>query len=379
MRRALTVLIVGTSVLAATGAYFAVQAPAPDDAPHPFNQDRNATWLEHRWLEKPQPAAASEALLSMLAAHGVRYVYPHIIPFDRKGRLPVHSREQMRAFLQAARRVAPSMKVVPWIGGVRVGYRRMRSGTIDLSDIAQRQQIVAECRGLIDEGFDGVHVDIEPVDDGNVEFVALLNALRTAIGPDHLLSVSAIRPGPVALPITRNFIWTAPYYRRLAAATDQVVVMMYDTGLPTVALYRRYVAYAARLLATTLGPHSQTRVLFGVPTYDESGLMHRAGVETLENALLGVVAGLRGTGEGGTFEGVAVYAEWTTDAEEWATYDRVWRGVVYNGDVPSAFHLSGRRYSGFGVSTQTPQRMQPCTSGQCGDNRSAALLSSSRR
>jgi hypothetical protein len=48
-------------------------------------------------------------------------------------------------------------------------------------------------------------------------------------------------------------------------------------------------------------------------------------VETPENALLGVVSGLRGRA-GGTFEGVALYAEWTTDPEDWAVYERVWRG-----------------------------------------------------
>jgi hypothetical protein len=53
--------------------------------------------------------------------------------------------------------------------------------------------------------------------------------------------------------------------------------------------------------------------------------MHRKGVETPENALLGVVSGLRGR-TGGTFEGVALYAEWTTDPEDWAVYERVWRG-----------------------------------------------------
>jgi hypothetical protein len=56
------------------------------------------------------------------------------------------------------------------------------------------------------------------------------------------------------------------------------------------------------------------------------GLQHRAEVETLENALLGVISGLRGKPEGGTFEGVALYAEWTTDAGEWAVYERLWRG-----------------------------------------------------
>ena len=75
-----------------------------------------------------------------------------------------------------------------------------------------------------------------------------------------------------------------------------------------------------------LQARSRARVLMGVPTYDETGLMHRAQRRDPENAILGIVAGLRGLGGGGTFEGVALYAEWTTDADEWAVYEKLWRG-----------------------------------------------------
>jgi spore germination protein YaaH len=186
--------------------------------------------------------------------------------------------------------------------------------------------MVAECRGLIDEGFDGIHLNVEPVDDGNVEFLSLLRALRTAIGPDRVLSLSAIRPGPLRLPFAPNFLWTPAYYARIGEVADQIVVMAYDTALPTPSSYRRYLSYVARSVTTDLAPSSRARVLVGIPTYDETGLMHRAGVETPENALAGLVAGLRGLGTGGTFEGVALYAEWTTDDTEWATYERLWRG-----------------------------------------------------
>jgi hypothetical protein len=300
--------------------------PAADLRPHPFNQDRNAVWLEHRWLEREQPEAEMEALLVKLRDHGVQYVFPHLIPFNGSGRLPVHSREQLRAFLRTARRVSPELKVLPWVGGLRVGVRRARQGTIDLSDLGQRQRIVAECRGLIDEGFDGIHLNLEPVDDGNVDFLALLRALRVAVGQDRILSLSAIRPGPVAIPMAPNFVWTLDYYARVAAVSDQLVIMAYDTGLPTPGLYRRYVAWAARAATEALAQHkARARLLIGIPTYAETGFMHRAGVETPENALLGVVAGLRGMG-GGTVEGVALYAEWTTDAAEWDVYERLWRG-----------------------------------------------------
>jgi hypothetical protein len=327
VRRAALRVLLAVLASGVLGLAYLSLAPAGDRAPHPFNQDRNAVWLEHRWLEKQQPAAEIEALLAGLDRRGVRYVFPHLIPFNSAGRLPVHSREQMRGFLETARRVAPDMKVLPWVGGLRVGYRRTRPGTLDLADLGQRQRIVAECRGLMDEGFHGVHLNVEPVDDGNVDFLSLLMALRTALGSGRILSLSAIRPGPFAVPVAPNFLWSLDYYSRVAALADQVVVMAYDTGLPTPALYTRYVAYAASAVTSRLVQRgSRARILVGVPTYDEGGLMHRLGVETPGNALAGIVAGLRGLGGGGTFEGVALYAEWTTDEREWAVYERLWRG-----------------------------------------------------
>jgi hypothetical protein len=307
----------------AAGVYIAY-APYGDTAAHPFNQDRNAVWLEHRWLEKPHSVEEMEQMFRFLDHHGIVYAYPHLIPFDSAGRLPLHNREQMRAFLASARQVAPNMKVLPWVGGLRVGYRRSRPGTLDLGDLGQRQRIVAECRGLMDEGFDGIHLNVEPVANGDDDYLALLRALRAAVGTG-ILSLSATRPGPVAPAFAPNFFWTADYYARIADAADQVVLMTYDTAIPTPSLYRRYVAYAAATVTADLAPSHHTRVLVGIPTYDETGLMHRKGVETPENALLGVVSGLRGRA-GGTFEGVAIYAEWTTDPEDWAVYERVWRG-----------------------------------------------------
>ena len=61
-------------------------------------------------------------------------------------------------------------------------------------------------------------MNVEPVDDGNVEFLALLRALRTAIGPDHVLSLSAIRPGPLRLRFAPNFLWTGEWAPDLSAA-----------------------------------------------------------------------------------------------------------------------------------------------------------------
>jgi hypothetical protein len=314
------------AVAAAAGLVYFAYAPAGDTSPHPFNHDRNAVWLEHRWLERSHPVAEMEALFEKLRRRGIAYAFPHVIPFGAEGRLPPHDRAQMRAFLAVARRVAPELRILPWVGGLRAGYRRQRPGTLNLSDLNQRQRIVAEVRGLVDEGFDGVHLNIEPVDDGNVDFLALLRALRPALGPGHILSLAATRPAPIGVPLAPNFVWSPGYYARVAAESDQMVIMAYDTAIPTAPLYRRYLAWAtASVTGALVASGSDARVLMGVPTYDDYGFMHRAGVETLPNALPGIVAGLRGLGAGGTFEGIAIYAEWTTSDADWAAYERYWR------------------------------------------------------
>lgn len=328
MKRLILFLKVSALLLVIGGAglvYFAY-VPAGDADPHPFNHDRNAVWLEHRWLERPHSEEEMVELLEMLQRRGIAYAYPHLIPFDEKGTLSPHDREQMRAFLALSREVAPDLRILPWVGGLRVGYKRQRRGTVSLPDLTQRQRMVAEVRGLIDEGFDGIHLNIEPINNGNVEYLALLRALKTAVGPGRVLSLAAIRPGPIGIPVAPNFVWSPDYYARVASVADQIVIMAYDTAIPTPPLYRRYLAWATASVAGALvASGSDARVLMGVPTYEDFGLFHRRDVETLDNALLGVVEGLRGLGAGGTFEGVALYAEWTTDPEDWEAYERVWR------------------------------------------------------
>lgn len=332
LRRLAWALLTALLSLAGFGFYLWMSVPTPDGDPHNFNRDHNAAWVQHRWLTRKQSRQEVEALVTGLAERGIRYLFPHLIPFDREGRLPAHDRDQMRAFLNTARRVAPEVRVLPWIGGLRLGYRRTLEGALELSDLVQRQRIVAECRGLIDEGFHGVHVNVEPVDNGNVEFLALLRALRTAIGSEHVLSVSATRPAPVSLPGAPNFAWTTDYYARVGAVADQLVVMTYDTALPRPGLYRRYVSYATRAAARSLARRGHATVLMGLPTYDATGLMHRAEVESLENALYGVIAGLRSLQDqdedASALEGVALYAAWTTGPEEWERYEQLWRRSV---------------------------------------------------
>ena len=61
-RAFLRVLVLLVVAGIAAGVYVAY-APYGDTAAHPFNQDRNAVWLEHRWLEKPHSAEEMEQMM----------------------------------------------------------------------------------------------------------------------------------------------------------------------------------------------------------------------------------------------------------------------------------------------------------------------------
>ena len=199
---------------------------------------------------------------------------PHLIPFNARRAAALHSREQMRAFLAVARRVAPGMKVLPWVGGLRVGYRRAAPGHRRPGDLGQRQRIVAECRGLIDEGFDGIHVNVEPVT------TATMTSSRSCArcAPPSARTASSPSP-PSGRPVRPAH---RPEFRVDAATTtagwplvaDQIVVMAYDTALPTPAPLSALPGLRRASVTAHPGP-LPARVLVGVPTYDETGLMHR--------------------------------------------------------------------------------------------------------
>ena len=76
-------------VAGAAGLVYFAYAPFGDDAAHPFNHDRNAVWLEHRWLEQAHSVPEMEALFAGCRARD-RLRLPHLIPFDA-GPLPPHS------------------------------------------------------------------------------------------------------------------------------------------------------------------------------------------------------------------------------------------------------------------------------------------------
>jgi hypothetical protein len=67
------------------------------------------------------------------------------------------------------------------------------------------------------------------------------------------------------------------------------------------------------------------KVIFGLPTYDDVTLAHYRNVENLGNALRGIEVGLKAKRATSTnLEGIALFADYTTNEREWDNYQRYW-------------------------------------------------------
>ena len=161
----------------------------------------------------------------------------------------------------------------------------------------------------------GIHINIEPMPSGNNDFLILLGELRQAVPDSTILSVAAFPP-PSLWHQFSNVHWGESYFRQVSERVDQLAVTMYDTAIKWPKLYQRLMSgWTSDVLAWG----EDSKVLLGIPVYDDSGVgYHFPEVENLQNALLGIHAGLASFEELPTsYSGVAIYCEWEMDDQEW--------------------------------------------------------------
>lgn len=287
----------------------------------------SATWLAHRWVGEPVRATAVEGLGRRLQRNGIAEVYVHVGPLEADGTLAPERHRHSAAFVAALRHVAPKVRVLAWIGQKEKGG----GGPLDLDDAATRVHIGGTVRELLARGFDGIHLNIEPIRDGDQRFVQVLAVLRGITAAERrLLSVAGDEIEPftganrlVAWLTPRGGLWSASYYQQVAWHVDEIALMAYDTAAPWGWAYAKLIEWETKALARTL-PES-VRLLVGLPTYEERRWSFHPEAENLVSGLTGVRRGLASSGASGPQEiGVAVYADWTTDDAKWASFREMW-------------------------------------------------------
>lgn len=289
--------------------------------PH-FNQGRNAAWLGVEWVSQPHRTDEILTLTTQLAERQITTIYVYASYYKPEGSFnPTYA--YAKEFVTAVKSFAPDLVVQAWVG--------LPLETMNLNSRAVRGEVVDFCVALIrDAGFDGLHIDPEPVEDGDKSVLALLDELRQALDPEAVLSIAGRRIWPIFPTIRWPFVgrwsWSTSYYQKVARRVDEIAVMVYDSALPTSGLYRQWTKFQVIALSRALA-YSDVRLFIGIPTSEEASATHKPAAENMRSGLRGTIDGLNDWATwANVVTGVAVYPYWETDAREWEIYQRLWLG-----------------------------------------------------
>jgi hypothetical protein len=292
-----------------------------------FNQGNNAIWISHTWVGDNHSPVEYQALAKVFTREQIRSIYVHVGPLDADGTIPANRFQYALQFTSALHEDAPHLRLFAWIGQIY----GIGAGDVDISHSGIRAHIVTTAayfrRSL---GFDGIHYDIEPVPNNDNHFLDLLDETRAAMDP--LAKISIATPNWIPLARAANGIqwvtgrqndwWTTYYYLAVSQHVDQIVVMLYNTGMPTAPLYQLLVEQeTAHVLRAVARGSTRAEVVIGIPTYSGQSRAFHSSAENIRTGLNGIISGLNYA-----FAGVAIYPEWLTTADDWKIYNHLWLG-----------------------------------------------------
>jgi hypothetical protein len=284
---------------------------------------RNAAWISTDWTAEPVNEAAVQQLAQDASRRQLRYLLPFATYLQADGSFSL-SYSHAAEFVSQFRRFNQETRLLPWIG-VPLGKQGMLGvdGWVDLADPQSRHEIASFVARLVkNAGFDGVHLDVETVRDGDLNYLLLLDEVKAALGPGRLLSVAGSYWAPAivnTLPVVSGYKWSESYYQKVGVRADQIVAMTYDSLMPYPALYRSWMREQVKGIAGSLG-ETDTELLIGVSVSRERTATHHPNAESLSNGLAGMCAYLtRGEHR---VDGVAVYAAWEATAADWIVWDQ---------------------------------------------------------
>ncbi|WP_432057199.1 glycoside hydrolase family 18 protein [Streptomyces sp. bgisy022] len=300
---------------------------AGDPADGTYTRDRDALWLGHAWVDGRKKDADVTALARRLDGTGIRDLYVHSGPLEHDGTLPESAYPRARWLIDAVHRELPGVRVQAFLGDV------LANGGPDglhLDRAATRAEVVRSARQVLDAGYDGVHLDLEPLHSGDRDYLSLLDDLRAVTrAQDARLSVAAHQIDP--LPELHSVVglwadhpkwWSQEFFGQVARRVDQIAVMSYDTAQPLEGTYGGYVALQTSLALEVTPP--TTHLLMGLPFYYESNVSHWGHAETVAAAVRGARLGLSRTDPDRELFGVAPYIDFAATETSWKEYRDGW-------------------------------------------------------
>ena len=297
-----------------------------DPVPEARTRGQDAVWLGHAWVDGRKTAADVTALAKQLDGTGIRDLYVHAGPLEQDGSLPLATvSPKARWFTDAVHKAMPAVRVQAWLGNV---VQPEEKDGADLDDPAVRDRVTSSSAAVLDQGFDGIHFDFEPVRSGSKGYLAVLDqvhVLTETRGVPLSVAAAQIDPAPGLHNLTIALTghgkwWSQEYFGDVARRVDQMAVMSYDTALPLESLYGGFVARQTKKALEVTPP--EVDLLMGLPAYWENNLSHWGSAETVAAAVRGARLGL-GDSDRQNF-GLALYVDFAATPAHWDAYRQGW-------------------------------------------------------
>ncbi len=291
----------------------------------------NAVWLGTEWTYDTHTDAEIAELVQKLRDRHIGTIYAYVSYLQFNGTWRNEDKfDNIKTFVQQFEKAYPEGQLYGLVGVPTSDAAHPPR----LMDVNLQQQVADLSKRLTTEfAFKGIFLDAEPVWDGDQDYLALLRAVRAAIGMDKPIS-AAIPPDwspsnaeiPVPALMEPNTEWKKEYKQSVALLVDQMVVMVFNSTLPTASDYSQWVAYQVKTFADAIGAlNTNTELLIAIPTFDAEPPGHDPAIENIDSAVAGIRAGLQQAGSNASYvKGLAIYADWTTDDTEWADFQKTW-------------------------------------------------------
>jgi hypothetical protein len=284
----------------------------------------DALWLGHAWVDGRRSRADVDALADRLRGTGIKDLFVHSGPLRDDGSLDPAMRPRSRWVVAALHKALPGVRVQAWLGA------HPTPAELHLWEQGTRDHIITAVGQVLDEGFDGVHFDFEPVSDGDPDLLQILDEAHTYMrNRNAILSVSASHTEPatgMAAAVTalpgRMVLWSPAYLQRVSLLVEQVAVMSYDTALPFGSAYTGYLRRATTDAIAAVAP--ETTLFMGVPAYHDENPLHHRRAETVANALHGIRLALGDSPPADRTFGVALYVDFAATESDWTAYRTLW-------------------------------------------------------
>ncbi|MDQ2986292.1 MAG: hypothetical protein M3R13_06160 [Armatimonadota bacterium] len=282
-----------------------------------LSKGTDGIWIRYTWYFGEVDKERMRKHSSWLQDNGFKYGFFHVRSAGKSGGL-IHDYMDRAAEMNAVvEEAAPRLMRIAWIYvGNEAGL-----GSVDLSTDETKRALVETAGRLLSEGkFEGIQWDYEICPDGDEDFLELLRLSREGLPKDTFIGVCT--PTNYGWPLA-GFGWSEGYFRRVAELSDQIAMMVYDTGMVLPRMYASHVGRQVDVIdRATAG--TECGVLFGLPSYGPGFRSHNPRAENLQ---IGIRA-LRSALEGNVpknFEGISIFADYTTDKEEWREYRESWK------------------------------------------------------